>query len=237
MKAPKISVVKSLQQRSFLPKRLAVSLLSSLLPVFLGAIPVPAAERVFFNYGPLDFSISVEDLANFAKTGEISRELNFYLRRVAPEKQELFRQALQKEYELPTVQIWRFFNTPMGEELLSRIGLGITFEDGRNGMFGLRAAVVQASLEPGGASLLKVLQKFPTNIRLNTNNLLKEAAIVEQTVNTTEAMRVEIKRLSAQAIAAETPTDFSAVTDLRQPGQNGVQQQTLTLNDSKRDRN
>ncbi|NJL82621.1 MAG: alpha/beta hydrolase [Chloroflexaceae bacterium] len=206
------------------------------MPIVFSPAPVSAAERIFFNYRFLDFSISVSDLETFAKTGEISRQLNFYLRRVTPEQREQFRRVLQEKHVLNPVQISRFLNTPMGEDLLTGTGRLITFENRRNGKLGLRSALVKAASEPGGVSLLSVLQRFPTNIRLNTSGIKTAAALVTQAIDTTNAMTVEIQRLSAQEITTEAPVDFAQLADLRLPGRYITQKRTLNLTDPQRDR-
>jgi len=59
--------------------------------------PLKAAEKIFLSYGPFLFSLKVESLAAFAEDGTVNQDLEFYLSRVTPEQQEIFRQALNKK--------------------------------------------------------------------------------------------------------------------------------------------
>jgi hypothetical protein len=132
--------------------------LAGLLSVCLTSIPVKAGEKILLSYGPLVFSLDVESLTNFAKNGTINQDLAFYLNRVTPEQQQAFRGALTKKIDINPVLISRFFNTKMGESLLLRIGEGITIEGGSNGAYALRGAMVQASFDDEGLTLLNVLK-------------------------------------------------------------------------------
>ena len=39
------------------------------------ALPVEAAQRIYFNYNSLSFSVSVDSLAKFAEEGIVNEEL------------------------------------------------------------------------------------------------------------------------------------------------------------------
>jgi hypothetical protein len=64
--------------------------------VLLAALPVTAAETIFFDYGYASRSLPVSALETFAQTGEVSPELKSYftLLQATPETQDQFRQAL-----------------------------------------------------------------------------------------------------------------------------------------------
>ncbi|NES81237.1 MAG: alpha/beta hydrolase [Moorea sp. SIO2B7] len=92
------------------------------LSIVLSHIPVDATERVYFNYDALGFSLSVDSLETFAVEGKINKELSFYIPVVSKEDQALFRKALLKKEDINHIQLYRFFHTPMGEDIIDRFG-------------------------------------------------------------------------------------------------------------------
>ncbi|MGK7874040.1 MAG: alpha/beta hydrolase [Xenococcaceae cyanobacterium] len=220
----------------FVFRRWVRSLALGMISAVVTAIPVSAAERIYFNYGALGLSIGVDSLETFAKEGTINKELDFYLRRVSEEDQAKFREALLKREDINPVQLYRFLSTPMGEEILTQIGNLINIQGGRNGKYGIRAAVFQAAADPEGLTILNFMRKFPTNMQLNTDNILEVAELVETVVSATRVMIEEMSNLAAAEAAAEDPVDFSTLPDIRLPGEFSVVKQTLTLIDQSRDR-
>jgi hypothetical protein len=195
------------------------SIFLGLLSVCLTSIPVKAAEKIFLSYGPLMFSLRVESLETFAEDGTINQDLDFYLKRVSPERQEAFKESLTKKIEIDPVLLSRFFNTAMGQSMLMRLGKGITLEGGINGGYALRGAMVEASFDPEGLTLLNVLKKFPTNLQFQgefIEGLAKETEIlILATENIVETMRT----LTAAEAATNPPVNYANLANLRQPGQ------------------
>lgn len=99
----------------------------------LTSLPVKAAEKLLFTYGPIKLSVDVESLEVFAQDGTINEDLEQYLKRISPEDQEKFRAALNKKVDIDGVKISRFLNSNMGQDILLRLGKGITLEGGENG--------------------------------------------------------------------------------------------------------
>lgn len=227
---------KSTQPKSFYLLSWMRSLLLSAIPTLIVVMPVKAAERIYFTYGPLNLSLNVNSLEKFAKTGNINKELEFYMRGVKPEQQEQFRQALLQRSELNPITLYRFFNTDIGEDILTGLGDLITIQGGRNGKFAIRGALYTAATSPDGLTLLNFLRKFPTNIQLNTEEIFLVAEKLQGAVNLTAEMSKRIGNLSQKSAKRENPVNYETLPDLRQPGPFGVQQQILTLTDEKRDR-
>jgi predicted dienelactone hydrolase len=202
----------------------------------LSAIPVLAAEKLYLTYGPLKLSVRVASLETFAKEGKINKDLEFYLGRATPEQQAKFREALLERADLDPLLVSRFFNTEIGEDILTRVGKAIAIEGGRNGKYALRGALVQAALDPQGLTLLNFLQKLPTNMQFQGELILDAAEAVEKVILATETFIKEMEKLTAMEAAAEPPVDFSALPDLRQPGEYGVEKETWLLTDEIRKR-
>jgi len=207
-----------------------------IISAILTAIPVKAAERIYFNYGTLGLSISVDSLETFAKEGTINKELEFYLQRVSAEEQAKFREVLLAKGDLNPVEVSRFFNSPMGEAFLQQMGNMINIPGGGNGKYPIRGALVEAAADPEGLSMLNFMRKFPTDIQFNTDNIVEVVKLGELLKTATKVMVEEVAQLSAAETAAAKPINFSQLPDLSKPGEYGYEKQTITLIDESRHR-
>jgi predicted dienelactone hydrolase len=207
-----------------------------LLCSFATSLPVRAAEQIYLTYGPVYWPVKVASLETFAKDGTINKDLRVYLGSTTPEQQTQFREALLKRVDINPVMLSRFFNTEIGEDILTRFGKGITIEGGLNGKYALRAALVQAALDSEGLTLLNILRKLPTDMELQGELLLGFTQEIEKVVKATLTYTEVMANLSAKEAEAETPVDFTQLPDIRQPGNLGFQKEILTLTDSSRNR-
>jgi predicted dienelactone hydrolase len=217
-------------------KRKMSSLLLAIGATFLTLIPAQAAEKIFFTYDPLNVSVRVSSLELFAKEGKIDKNLAFYLQFASSEQKQAFREALSKTVPLSPVVISRFFNTSIGEDILTRLGGGITIQGGRNGKYALRAAFVQAALDPDGFSLINVLRKLPTDMQLQGPLLLGFAKEATLFIDATETLITEFRKLTAEEAATDPRVDYSQLPDLRQPGPYQLTKQVWNLTDASRNR-
>jgi hypothetical protein len=73
-----------------------------LLSVLLTTVPTKAAETISFVYSPLQRSLSVQSLEEFARTGEVNPDLTFLFRlaRVSEATKAELRQALVERAEI-----------------------------------------------------------------------------------------------------------------------------------------
>ncbi|HEY9752869.1 MAG TPA: alpha/beta hydrolase [Coleofasciculaceae cyanobacterium] len=214
----------------------AVGFLSSLvlLPV---VSPVQAAERVNANYGPLEFSIAVKSLQAFAQDGTVDSDLAFLINRLNPGQREQLRQFLTSRYQFSPVLMAQFFYSSLGERMLTYLGEMVQLPHNQNGLYGIRAALLQAAADPNGLSPLGVMQKFPTNtIRLNTERILQQWAQVSTVMKQTEAYVKTLKQSASNAQSMEPSIDFAKLPDLNRPGPYAYGKQTKTLQDGRRQR-
>ncbi|GFE70514.1 alpha/beta hydrolase [Chroococcus sp. FPU101] len=212
-------------------KTLAFSFCSA----FLTALPVVAAENIFLLYGPLDEPVKVDSLETFAREGKINADLKLFLARASSEQQEKFREVLLKPIEVSPVMLSRFFNSAMGEDVLTRMGRAITIPGGENGKYALRAAIVQAAFEPEGLTLLNVLRKFPTDIELQGKYLIGLKRTIDRIIEATDYFTKEMAQLSAKEAQSNT-VDFQQLPNLRQKGTYKFRKETVTLTDTSRGR-
>ncbi|MEM9276673.1 MAG: alpha/beta hydrolase [Cyanobacteria bacterium P01_F01_bin.143] len=115
--------------------------------------PTIPAESINFNYSLLGFEVKVADLELFATQGKITKNLNFYLKRISPEQRKKLQQFLTQSYEVNPVLVYRYSRTSVGIKLLERIGKIIQIPHDINGFYGLRAAVVLRERRPTDAPL------------------------------------------------------------------------------------
>ncbi|MEL6495885.1 MAG: alpha/beta fold hydrolase [Cyanobacteria bacterium J06623_7] len=186
------------------------------------------AERIDFNLSVLGFTVKVADLAAFAETGEVSDSLNYYFRYLPPKQTKQLRQFLNQSYNVDPVLVYRYSRTTAGIKMLQRIGDIIQLPGNINGFYGLRAAVVQTAQSPEGINLIDFLQRFPTDIKLNLGELLKLMGQIENAEADTQEFIASLS-LSKTLIPKQ-------LADISELGNYQVQQQTLDLYDSQRDR-
>ncbi|PSB04267.1 alpha/beta hydrolase [Merismopedia glauca] len=203
---------------------------------FYSVLPSQAAEKIYFTYGSLLFSLRVSSLKTFATEGKVNQDLKFYLKLVDPKQQSKFQKALTQKADISPILLSRFFNSSVGEKILDRFGRTLQIPGGVNGKYGIRGALVQAALDPQGLTLLNFLQKFPTEIQVDLNRGLAVAKDVEQFVTATESIESEMRKISTQQIATQPVRDFSRYPDLRQMGNMGVVTEKWQLEDTSRNR-
>ena len=216
--------------------RKIISLLLGICTACLTSVPVQANQKIFFTYDPLNVSLRVDSLELFATQGKINKNLAFYLQFATSEQQKAFREALTKQIPLSPVVISRFFNTSIGEDILTRLGRGITIQGGRNGKYALRAAFVQAAFEPKGFTLINVLKKLPTDMQLQGELLLGFAQEASRFVNATETLITEFRQLTKEEAATDPPVDYAKLPDLRKSGPYAVKKEVWNLTDTTRNR-
>ena len=218
-------------------RRWLFSWLGSCSLVFvLTALPVRAADRIYFNYGPLDFSISVQSLEKFAQEGKIDPELAFILNRLSPEQQTQIRNLLTSRYKFSPVLMSRFFYSSFGERLLTYLGELIQLPGGQNGLYGIRSALILATADSDGFSALNFMRKFPTDMRLNTKRIMQQMQQFSAVTEETNAFITALKNTNAKLKQSESAIDFSQLPNLKKPGKYTYSKQTKKLRDSSRQR-
>ncbi|MBW4643445.1 MAG: alpha/beta hydrolase [Goleter apudmare HA4340-LM2] len=214
-------------------KYLSLGLLSTLMT----ATPGLSAERISFFYPPFgEFSLSVESLEIFAKEGKINNELEFYASRANPQQLAQLRELLQMRFSVTPTLVSQVTYSPIGEQVLQRLGELVLTDSRRNGFYALRGALILAAADPEGLTVVNFLRKFPTEtLRLNFTEGLKIVADLSELLKKRDQV-VDVVQQEAVTEAANSPFDFAGKPDLRSPGTWRWDKKSLTLNDSKRDR-
>jgi len=208
-----------------------------LLSTALSAAPSFGAERISFFYAPLgEFSLSTNSLETFAKEGKITGDLELYARRATPEQLAQLRELLQQRFNVTPTLVSQFTYSPIGEQVIQRLGELLLTESRQNGFYALRSALIVAANDPQGLSVVNVIRRFPSRtIRLNFSEGVKIVNNLSELFRNRDAV---VAYLQQQALVGTLSAniDFSPKPDLRQPGKFSSQKIYFELNDVKRDR-
>jgi predicted dienelactone hydrolase len=208
-----------------------------LLSALVTALPVKAAEKLTFYYGPFTQSVQVSSLNTFAEAGSVNPDLEFYfkLAKVDAKTQQEFRKALTMRLNLDPVLISRLFYSQLGEDILTAMGKYVQVPNQGNGMYALRSALIMSALDPNGLSFLNFVNHYPTNLYIDVGLALEGAKKVAKLVNATDFFIGKMAKLSASE-ATGSPFDYASMPDLRQRGPHQTRQQRWVLHDQSRDR-
>ncbi|MBE9168348.1 alpha/beta hydrolase [Pleurocapsales cyanobacterium LEGE 06147] len=150
--------------------------------------PAFSAEKIRLVYGPLNCTLSVDALATYAKTGEITPEFSFYARFLDEKTLVQLRHWLQKRFHVDHVSLYRFFHAPKGETLLTELGEAIQTHSERNGFYALRSALVGAAANPQGWTIIDAIREFPTeHLQIDTGQLFKLNKFWQESVEATQS--------------------------------------------------
>ncbi len=204
---------------------LTLSFASILLPkIGLGA------EDIAFNYGILEFSVSIESLEKYVNTGEIESDLGLLANFLTEKQLTDLKSLLIVKADLTPVAVAQFFYSSQGETILERLGQIVQTPAHQHGFYAIRSALILASADQEGLTLLNILKKFPLpRIKINSaigfdfmdqlSNLIKD---------TQESLNL-IETQFQQNIQAEMPIDFQLLPDIRQKGGYNFEKETITL--------
>jgi predicted dienelactone hydrolase len=184
------------------------------------ALPGRSAERIIFDYPPFgEFSVSIQDLDRFAKTGQITPDFAFYAKRATPEQLQQLRELLQQRAEFSPVYVSQFTYAPLTEKLLERIGELIQTESRDNGLKSLRSALILAAADKTeGLTVINVLRRFPgKQIHLDLTEGLTMVDNLSELLKRRDVMMGALRQIT-NAEAAEEPISRSTQLDLRQSG-------------------
>ncbi|WP_442936396.1 alpha/beta hydrolase [Nostoc sp.] len=217
--------------------KLALRIFSiGLLPT-LTAYPALGAERLRFNYGLLERSIPISSLETYARTGKIDDDLAGYTQYVSKKELTQLRKVLLTPIPLNEVEISQFLYTPIGEELLKKLGKVIQTESRLSGFYAIRAALILSAADQKDFTLLNVLHKFPVSaISINLDQSLAIAETLQNLVNQTQKSVALINQQSQQKTTTASTLNIVPLIDLGKTGTSRFLKQTITLKDLSRNR-
>lgn len=202
-----------------------------LFPIALFSQSALSADRITTYIGPAQVSITVDELEQFAQTGEASGNLNLLLSAFNENAQTQFRQVLNAPIRTSPEAIARLSYIPMVEQVLQSLGHALQTDSGLNGFKALRSSIILASANhPEGWTLLDLMRQYPTNdVRLNVGALVATSQELATTLLYQQAAVDTIIQLSNQEAVADPPLDYAQLPDLSQPGPYTFTQETLNI--------
>lgn len=194
-----------------------------------GTLPAVAAEQVTLRLGPLETAIAISDLEQFAKTGELSSELQLLAPVLTLQVREVLNRRLQIDPNVADKLIEDVLRSPTGKQLIRSLEVAIP----DSSIEQLQAAVSIAARQANGLSLVGFLRAYPQeNITLDASSALALALQFNPSYLQSQALGPLLQ--SDLAINSNTP--FKPAFDPALPGSETAQQQTLFLQDRQRHR-
>ena len=221
------------QMRKKLLNVIFIGLLASLGTTSMALKPQPSlgAERISFSLPVFgEFNLSVDSLEVFATEGKITKEFNFYAKRLDDKTLDRLQSLLQRKFELDTTAIYKQTNAPIGERFLRQIGKAIYTHPDRNGIYAIRAAILLAATDPEGLTPINVLRKFPgEEIQIDAKLIRSVIKDTSNFFSYNDSTVKAIAQIAEAEIAAQPPQDFQSWKDLRQPGDYSVRYQAISF--------
>ncbi|MGI8504968.1 MAG: alpha/beta hydrolase [Hassallia sp.] len=226
---------------STLRKNFLWLVLSTLLPTLGMTNSARAAERIYASYSALERSISINALEDYAKKNVIDDDLAVYQQYVQPQQLQDLRRVLLTPIKVNSVAVSQFLYTPQGKFLLERLGEVIKTEsrEAKPSFHALRSALILASAEPSGLTLLNLLRKYPSrSIHIDLARSLGIAGELEKLVSeTNRAIAAVSQKSNTEAATIQPSLNLSQLPDLRRKGQFVVKnKETLKIFDLARNR-
>ena len=195
--------------------------------------PGLGADEIRFSLdGAQIFSLSMEELATFAQTGEMTDNLKTYTGFINPKNIDFLRQGLTYSIPLDAATIAHLTQSPLGRDALFNVGKVVQASaSDANGAAQLRSGVMgAATANPQGWTLIDALRQMPTpTIEIQVGKLLKLQQALSVYFAYNDAV---VEAIQAQAVAemkTQPALQPAALADLSEPGSYRVVKETVTV--------
>lgn len=205
--------------------------LSSLLVALSGsyALPVSAAQQLNLRIGPMQSSISINEIETFAQTGEISPSLKLYRLLLTPQVQQLLNRKLRIEPRVVDRFVDELLKSSDGERLVEHLRLALpktTIEQ-------LQVALSNSLQTTDGFSAISFLQAYPGE-SLTIDSTAAVRVFVQ--LNAAYLQSQVLNPLLEKELFVAGEFDLPSNLDPTVTGKAKVRWQTLPLYDRQRDR-
>ncbi len=168
------------------------------------ALPVRASEVLDFRYGPLQFNLPVQEMADFARTGKIGPNFSYLAKQATPEQLSTLRTLLRERFKISATTMSQLTYSQIGGLFLQRLGNILRTPADLDGSQAIRAALILAAVDRQGLTVLKVIQKFPfASVRVDLSQALELSG---QVLDLTKLKGEVVDALEAQATKEAPPT-------------------------------
>ena len=222
--------------------RIYLKTLTCLIVILPIATPklASAAKNLRFNYGILNFSLSVDSLERYAEMGEINSELNFYTKRLNAKKAKQLRRILRRQIDIDPVLLYRLTRSPMVVEIIESLGEVATTHHGHNGFYAIRGSITNGAIasQDRGVTLIDVMRKFPSrDIQIDLPKLIELGSELTALVEYREAIKDLGIEQANREINGSVSNSFLPLKDLRTPGGTAFRVQTIEIDSRIDDKN
>lgn len=194
--------------------------------------PAEGAEEIRIRtVGPFVFTLSIDSLATFAETGEITGDLKNYARFLDQQTLTLLQGGLSYKLPLDVNTVAHLSYSPLGRDAIENVGKVIRVHPEVNGFHGLRAALIGAAANagPDGWTAIDAMRQFPTDsIEVSLKGLLALRRELSVYLSYNQAAVAAILDQAATEAAQQTIVPES-LADLAQPGPFNYSRSTITV--------
>jgi predicted dienelactone hydrolase len=202
----------------------------ALTPFFVVNTSAQAADTVVIRYGPLEESVSLEELKKSTETGKLPASLGTYTKRMTEEQRRFLVEGLKIRIPINVITLDRLINTQIGTTILSDVSTAISRRD-QAGLQAMKGGLVLGANSPQGLSILSFIDAYPSQ-RLVIN--LPQAITVARSLN---GAFIRTQRFMFGLSPQVNPKDIKVASlDPTQAGSAQVQTLKLNFNDQKRQR-
>lgn len=196
----------------------------------LFSTPAKSAEKIKFTYGPLSFTITIDSLEIFAKTGELKPDLAPYATQIDSKTLTEIRLLLNKSFNFPQTSLSKISRTSLAEDLLKQLGKVISSHNKRNGFYAIRGAILTAAINKDSWNLIEVFRAFPNQeiyVNLELLAQLKDELFAYQSYG--EAVAKAIDNVAEKNTNKSSFSQLEKLPDLAKTGKYQVTKKTITL--------
>ncbi|MFW6358960.1 MAG: alpha/beta hydrolase [Chroococcales cyanobacterium] len=191
--------------------------------------PISAAERLTFRIGPLEQSVRVNDLEEFAETGDLPPSLKRYAPLLNAQVQTWLTKQLRVNPRMADKFLDELLETPDGELLIEQITSALPNSDVEN----VKAALYLALQQANGINAISFLRAYPTeNITID----LTAALGIAMQLNASNLQSRIVGPMLERELKTEPDLLLSTEINPTQLGKEQVKQRLLVLRDRQRQR-
>lgn len=150
-----------------------IAINSAIAAISLTPGQASSSETIIFTYEGLTQSVPLEELQDFAETGEVSASLNTLLK-YGKQNPFFIRWILKQEFPANNQLISDLLNTVPGEYVLSQTGNVVGAKTERANVEALRGALIASAQDNNLVSLMELFENYPTKeVYVNGKILIK----------------------------------------------------------------
>jgi predicted dienelactone hydrolase len=210
-------------------KRLLPGLFSTCaIALGFGTAPSLAADQLNLRFGPFEQTVTVTELDRFAKTGELSPTLQTYSMLLTPDTRKALNSRFEIDPQMGSQVVGDLLKSPSGKQLLDalqKVAPGLSAEQ-------LQAGIWLAARQTKGLDAISVLRAIPQQ---KVTIDISEAVTIASKINLSYWKTQALSSMLDKSLSTDTKP-FQASFDPTLPGSAKVQQESLTLADTARNR-